>query len=320
MIKSFFSFALVALIFVSTLGLIVIKLENPTYLNEQLRRVNLYGRLTGNLTQLLPEDVAKDTPFTPDDVAEIITAAVPADTFYQFSDSFLTAELEWLTSKKGTLNWQYDLLVVRGRLKEKAVDRLLSKYHDLPVCTATQLRGWQAETGLPPCQLPEGNVRSNDLPLLFGQQVEKILEPVPAQLSITEPTAAMKEFRFQLTAVTRFIHIIWGMTVALILLFLLILRRRAFFALAVAFLFAGVLEAAFSLIAWDWVGKLVVDMLPEKAIGLPLIVNGVTALLAILKTVIGNISIALLITGGFFILLGLFFRVRPQPAGQLPLR
>ncbi|QQG49930.1 MAG: hypothetical protein HZB70_03995 [Candidatus Berkelbacteria bacterium] len=310
MFKTLFGLLLVALIFTSSLGFTVNKVKNPEFINHQVREVNLYGRLSANLPNILPDELFSSSPFAREDFADILTSAVDSQTFYAFTDKASVAYLNWLTGETTNLDFSYDLASFKVKAREKAVDRLLSKYDNLPTCNDKQIKAWGTTEGLPSCKLPSDNVRSNDIAGLLGNQVDTVLATLPNELSAKE-SPALVDVRQNVINVLRFVKLVWGITIAILLLYLVVWRRRAFLSLAFIFLLTGLIEAAFSLIAWDWVGRIVIDLLPSNSSPfLPLIVDVTTAVLEVLKRSLSSLSIVLLVIGAAFLLLWIFYRPR----------
>lgn len=314
MFKTFFSFVLLLLIFASSLGFTVSKIRHPEFINQQVRNVNLYGRLSGNLAKVLPEEQFAVSPFSREDLADILTAAVDSQTFYDFTDEASVAYIGWLTGDSTELKFKYDLAEFKVKARDKAVDRLLSKYDNLPICDDKQIKAWGTSGGLPSCKLPASNVRSNDIAGLLGKEVDAILTLLPSELTGKE-TPELMRMRQNVISALRVIKLIWGVTLSILLLYLVVWRRRAFLSLAFILLLAGLIEAAFSLIAWDWVGRVVIDLLPSKSSSfLPLIIDVTTAVLEVLKRTLSSLSITLLISGAAFLVLWIFYRPKVNRA------
>jgi hypothetical protein len=312
MIKTLFGFVLIALIFLSTLGVTVYRSQNPEFLNKQAREANLYGRLTTNLPQVLPDEFGAESGLGKEDVADVLVAVVDGQTFYSFLDSATTSYLSYLTGRSSELNFRYDLTPLKTTGRDRALDRLLAKYEELPVCDNLQARTWTTEHGLPSCKLPAGNVRENDVSRLLGQFLDETFEPMPDEL-IAEESPKLQRAREQVSGAISLIKLIWVITLAVLLLYLIIYRQRGFLSLAFIFLLTGLVSAAFSLIAWDWVGKLVTELLPEKTNALvPLFIDLVTAVLDVLKRTLSAFAVALVLVGALFLLLWIFYRPRSR--------
>jgi hypothetical protein len=300
------------LIFLSSVGVTLYKVKNPAFLNEQARETNLYGRLSANLPRLLPESFAAETGLSTEDLADVLVAAVDAQTFYGFVDAVTSSYITWLVGDSEKLDFRYDLEAVKTNGRDKALDRLLAKYGELPLCDSEQVKSWSTENGLPSCRLPEGNVRSNDVSRLLGQHLDKVLETLPSEI-VGNETAKLREGRAKVLWTLQAVRLTWIITAVFLLLYLVIFRRAAFLSLAFVFLLAGVVEAAFSLIAWDWVGKIVIDSLPSS-VGpyVPLAVDLITAILDVLKRTLSVLSFWLIAVGALFLLLWIFYRPKPR--------
>src|SRR3989344_2943933 len=107
MFKTLFGFLLVALIFTSSLGFTVNKVKNPKFINHQVREVNLYGRLSSNLSNVLPDELFDSSPFSREDFVDILTSAIDSQTFYDFTDKASVAYLCWLTGATPNLDFGY---------------------------------------------------------------------------------------------------------------------------------------------------------------------------------------------------------------------
>lgn len=294
------------------MGLTVHRVKNPKFFNEQVRAANLYGRLSETLPKLLDEKMFEESGFAKEDVVDVVRSAIDSQMFYGFAEQASEAFLPWLTSETTELAFSYDLSPVKSNLRDKSVDRMLAKYNQLPICTPQQVKAWSTEAGLPICQLPSSNVRSNDVARLFGEQIDKILAGFPAHLEASE-TVKLREVRGHITSSLRIMQMIWLVTGVAFLLFLGILRRYAFLSLAFIFLLTGLIEALFGMIAWDWVGKLVIDSMPTNANDvLPVIIELVTAALDVLKQVLSTFSVALIIVGAAFLVAWIVWRPKPK--------
>lgn len=312
MIKSFISLVLITLLFLSSIGLTIHRVKDPAFLNEQVRSANLYGRLTESLPKLLDDKMFEESGFAKEDLVDVISNAIDSQMFYGFVEQATRAFLPWLTSEKASLDFQYDLGPVKSSVRDKAIDRMLSRYNQLPICNADQVKGWSTESGLPPCQLPSSNVRSSDITRLFGEQIDKTLEGVPSHLIASE-TPKLQEARARVTSSLRVIQAIWLITGVVFLLFLGVLRRYAFLSLAFVFLLTGLIEAVFGLIAWDWVGKLVIDSMPNNANGvLPVAIELVTTALDVLKRALSAFSVALIVIGAAFLISWIVWRPKSK--------
>lgn len=312
MIKSFISLVLIGLLFLASIGLTVHRVKDPEFLNEQIRTANLYGRLTDSLPKLLDDKMFEDSGFAKEDLVDVIKNAIDSQMFYDFADQASRAFLPWLSSETAELSFRYDLAPLKTNLRDKSVDRMLANYSQLPVCSSAQTKTWSADEGLPSCQLPSSNVRSNDVSRLFGEQIDEVLAGFPAALEAKE-TPKLQDARARVTSGLRAIQIIWIATGIAFLLFLGILRRYAFLSLAFIFLLTGLIEAVFGLIAWDWVGKLIIDSMPSGAGGIiPVVIELVTTALDVLKRALSTFSIALIVLGAAFLVAWIIWRPKAK--------
>ncbi len=319
MIKAFFSFILIILLAASTLGYTINQLQKPKFLTTQAREINLYGRVSGQLNSLIDDKAVKDLPLNKSDLVDVIKTAVDAETFYQFLDGYANTYLDWLTGRSDTLTFQYNLTPVKDRARDKATERLLRNYADLPVCQANQLKNWQVTNGLPSCKLVESNIRSNDIETSLKSQVESKLAGIPDQFTAPAPTAGQLQYRSLTMRLLKIIQLTWLATAIFLLLFVLILRRRAFGTLAAIFLVAGLIEIGFSLIGWDWLGQNVVDLLGNVGANYTAIITALLgAVLEVLKTILGNLSIFCLSFGVLMLIAAIIFRVRTVTKMVIP--
>jgi hypothetical protein len=106
---------------------------------------------------------------------------------------------------------------------------------------------------------------------------------------------------------------LWMATFIAFFLFLAVLRRHEFLSLAFIFLLTGLIEAVFGLIAWDWVGKLIIDSMPTGNHGLvPVGIDVVATVLDVLKRALSEFSVVLIIVGAVFLFLWIFWRPKPK--------
>lgn len=272
----------------------------------------MYGRLSETLPNLIDEKMLEGTGFTKEDLATVITGAVDSKMFYDFTDTAASAYLPWLSGEKNDLSFRYDLTNLKASIRDRAVDRMLARYAELPTCTAAQVKGWTTENGLPACQLPASNVRSNDVARLFGEQIDTVITKVPGEITGKE-TPQLLEARTRTTSILRAIQLSWIITFIAFFLFLALLRRHAFLSLAFIFLLTGLIEAVFGLIAWDWVGKIVIDSMPAQTSAiLPVIISVSTTALDVLKHALASFSVVLIAIGAAFLFFWIFFRPRAK--------
>ncbi len=312
MIKSFFSFILIALLFASSIGVTVHRVKDPEFLGEQVRTANMYGRLSETLPKLLDDKMLEGTGFTKDDLASVITGSIDSKVFYDFADTAALAYLPWLTGEKNELAFRYDTSNLKSNIRDRAVDRMLAKYAGLPVCSAGQVKSWSTDNGLPPCQLPPTNVRSNDVARLFGEQIDTLIVKIPGEI-VGKESPQLIESRSRVTVALRGIQLTWIITFVAFFLFLALLRRHAFLSLAFIFLLTGLIEAVFGLIAWDWVGKIVIDSMPDKTSAvLPVMIDVATTGLDVLKHALADFSVILIVVGAAFLFFWIFFRPKAK--------
>jgi hypothetical protein len=103
------------------------------------------------------------------------------------------------------------------------------------------------------------------------------------------------------------------MTLLLTLIYLLVFRASGLISLGICLLLVGLLQIAFSLVGWDWITKTIGDFVggsgEAKSIA-PVIIDLVSVILGAMKTVMGNISIGFLISGGVLIVFGIVGKIR----------
>ncbi len=316
MIKSFFILLLTTLLFLATFGYVVYRLQDPEFVVDQSRSVNLYGRLVGNIGGFLPEDELIKSGFNNADVIEVLKVGMDGDKFYELGETALKAYLPWLMGKTDSLSFTYPLQETRTKLTDAATARILAKYGNLPVCTSAQLRAWSFDSGLPSCQLPSDTLRAKSIDNLAYQTATKLTEGIPDSLSVNQPPTQLTAARTNIALAFRVIYAIWAVTLLLALLYLLIFRSSGFIALAICFLLVGLLQIAFSLVGWDWITKTIGDFVggsgEAKSIA-PIIIDLVSVILGAMKTVMGNISIGFLTSGGVLLVLGIIGKIHHSP-------
>jgi len=310
-IKHFLSIILVGLLFLTTLGYTLSRAQDPDFLARQARQVNLYGRLSSQLPDLLPKYLTENSPLSREEWAEVVRASVDGATFYAFLDGLLRAEIDWLTSVSNELNYAYSLSTVKEKAQTELTQKLLTRYQNQITCKPTELRDWQDAQGVPKCKLPPSNVKSSDVERLMSAAAAKSLAGVPSSVVITS-TNGQHQARIIATKIIRAITFIWIVTAIFLALYWVILRSRAYFSLAFIFLTVGLLEIGFSLIAWDWLLKNVSDWLAGKLEGnlTPLVIDFLGAILKILQTILGNASILTLSFGAAMLLLAIYSKIR----------
>lgn len=319
MLKTFFIFWLIALLFLSSLAFVLFRLKSPEFLVTQAREVNLYGRLTANLEPVIQSTELERYGLAQPDVADVVKTAVDGERFYDFLGKYLDSNLNWLTGETEVINFSYELAPVKQRLVEEATTKIMTKYNALPVCTMAQLRTWSFDNGLPSCQLAAESARARDIEQDARSSAENLVKDLPAEIKITQPSERLTEIRYFVSIVLRGIWVIWLATTTLLLLYLILFRTGGFVGLAVAMLVVGLMQIGFSLIAWDWIAKNLSDMLgnSEARSLTPLAIDLVGAVLEVFKTVLGSISILFLSSGGLLLVLGIVSRVTRNKAVQL---
>lgn len=315
-IKSFVILLLTTLLFLATFGYVIYRLQDPQFVVSQSRSVNLYGRLASNIGEFLPADELEKSGFNATDVTDVLKAGMDGDRFYELEATALNAYLPWLTGKTDSLSFSYPLQETKTKLTDSAKAKILTKYGNLPVCTSAQVRDWSFESGLPSCQLPSGTLKAKSIDNLANQTATKLTEGIPDFLSANQPPAQLIAARANIALVFRVIYAIWAATLLLALLYLLIFRSSGFFSLAICFLLVGLLQIAFSLVGWDWITKTIGDFIggsgEAKSIA-PIIIDLVSVILGAMKTVMGNISIGFLISGGILLVLGVVGKIHHSP-------
>ncbi len=322
-IKSLFGFIIINLLFLASLGLVAYRLQSPDFVLSQARSVNLYGRLTSNIEPILANSDLKSIGLESSDAVEVLRAAVDGEQFYGFVGAALKSYLPWLTGQTDSITFSYDLAPAKEKMTDELSAKILARYNSLPVCTTPQLRGWDFKDRLPSCQLAPKTVQEKTLQSQATSLALKVVEPIPDRLTAGEPSAKLTRIRSVLAQVFRSVYVIWGLTVLLISLFLLIYRRNGLTTLATCFLFVGLLQVAFGFIGWDWIARNVADLIggsgEAKAL-IPLGIDLASVIIQSLKTVLGNISIACLIFGGVLLVWGLVSKLTGaktiQPTGR----
>lgn len=316
MIKGFFTLILTTLLFLSSLGYVLYTIKQPEFLTAQAREVNFYGRLTNpnNLSPLLEHS---DANFGLDatDTTDVIKAAIPGDTFYDFLGKYLTSTLDYLTGKSSDPAFSYDLASIKLAAQDQLAAKYTVVYKNLPVCQPSQVRTWTLSKGLPSCQLPAGSLSESAINSQLRELADTSIGNIPDSITREAASSNMAKQRTTVMKILSVVRLVWLATAVFVLLFMVILRRKSFFSLAGAFLLVGVVEVGFSLIAWDWLGKAIAETIAggeTKALA-PLITDFATAVLEVLKTIMGNISIVFLSLGALMIILGFIFRPKVEP-------
>lgn len=305
MLKLLLNPILVVLIFLSSLGLVVIKLENPQLITDQARAIDLYGRISGDLPSIIGN--SQSSGLTKDQLKTVITESIDAPTFYDFFSKLITQQTNYLTGKSDDPHFQYSLSPFKDKLKDNLANQLSSQYENLPTCKQQQLKSWSFDNGLPVCRLESGAVKQSDVDLLISQQATKFTDTLPTNLTVEGNPQA----RAITMKATKIINLIWLITAGFILLYLVIFRFSGLFSIGVILLFVGLIEIGFSVIGWDWIGRIITDAVNiggDKTVA-SLVVTLVTAVMNVLKTFMGNLSIITLGTGAFCFVVGLVGRI-----------
>lgn len=312
MIRSFFIFILTGLLFLASFGYVVYRLQDPQFVVEQSRSVNLYGRLVGNVGQFLPADELQSLGLSNTDVTDILKSGLDGEQFYDFMGVVLGAYLPWLSGRTDSLSYSYELISVKQHLTEATEAKLLARYYGLPLCSAVQLRTWSFDNGLPSCQLAAGTLKAKSITNSAHLAATKLTEGIPDTLSASQASSTLLAVKVKAALAFKIIYAIWAATLLLGLLYLLIFRSSGFISLAVCFLLVGLLQIAFSLVGWDWITKTIGDFVggsgEAKSIA-PIVIDLVSVILGAMKTVMGNISIGFLVSGVVLLVLGIISKI-----------
>lgn len=318
--RTLLSIVLVFLLFVGSLGYVAKRLQNPEFLVAQAREVNVYGRLTEKLGEVLPKGFIENYPLTKVEVKDVVTATVDADTFYNFLEVYAGGYVTYLSGKSETLDIQYSLVEVKSHLIETLTTKLSAKYQNLPLCTAEQTRGWDIEKEYPNCQLPPGSVQDSSIDSQLKRQIAGQVNQLPDNVSASETPEDKNGVRRIVMVANTAINIVWIATLLLLLLMLLIFRRKAFVPLGIGLLFVGVVQIGFGLVAWDWIAKNIADSIAGYSGSelTPLVLDMVALLLDVLKRTLGNLTIIILGSGGALLVLGIVAAVRGNKVVAAP--
>ncbi|MDP3992962.1 MAG: hypothetical protein Q8Q05_01990 [bacterium] len=312
MIKSFFIFLLTILLFLASLGYVVYRLQDPEFVISQARSVNLYGRLVGNVGQFIPSEELKSFGLTDTDVTDLLKSGFDGEQFYDLTGVALGAYLPWLTGQTDSLDYTYELGGVKQKLESATATKLSAKYYSLPLCTAAGLRNWSFENSLPSCQLASGTLQAKSITNSTNIAASKLTEGLPNTLSASHVSPSLAAAKVKVALGFKIIYAIWGATLLLGLLYLLIFRSSGFISLAICFFLVGLLQIAFSLVGWDWITKTTGDFVggsgEAKSIA-PIVIDLVSVILGAMKTVLGNISIGFLVSGVALLVLGIISKI-----------
>lgn len=308
MIKALFNFILIWLVFLSSLGYTINRLEDPEFLTAQVREAKLYDRLTAHLDAVFPKNEVDKLPFTNEDLRQIITKTIDANTFYDALGSAASAYGNWLQGNNSTIGFSYDLAPLKEQFITNATDTALAAYASQPVCKSQEIANWGRGDALPECRLSGNDTGETTLKPLVQKQLNETIGKLPNTLVSGEASPELLRARETVHLVNKVILTIWLVTFAIILLYLVLLRARAFFSLAIIFIVAGLLEIGFGLIGWEWIRQTLVDLFSNQgATWATFVVDLTASLVEILKTILGNLSIISLSLGGLFLILGVFF-------------
>lgn len=310
MLKAIANFFIAWLVLFSTIGFTLYQVARPNFIATQAQQVDLYNRLAGELDTISPINL-NNIPFTTAEVHDIVVNAIDQTTFYNIFSKASNSYVEWLTGRSDTLDFSFPATGIKTNLQNAITAKLEAKYSALPVCKTSQLKGWQATNGLPACQLASNNVLAGGVNDLLSAQAAGVVNQIPDTLTVPAPSQGMLSARYYTIEALKVIELIWAITAGVILLYLIVFRSRGFISLAFIFLLAGLLEVGFGFIGWDWLGRLATDSLQNlNASTLSLAVQLITATLDVFKTILGNLSIISLASGGLFLLLGLFYKFK----------
>lgn len=321
MIKTLLNFILIVLIFVSTVGYTLNRLQDPEFIITQAREVNVYGRVTNFLPTLFPATEIPGLPLSQADQILIITSAINGETFYDFLNKYLTFHLGWFKGEIKEYQFEYNFIQAKARAETKTTEILLTRYNQLPLCRANQLRGWDASTTFPECKLSNEIVTvDSDIGKMFASLSKNFInatdsagkEIFPSVMVLDSPSNNLIQARQFITTTNKIVNAIWLITAIFLALYLVILRRRAFFPLAFIFIVVGLLQIGFSYIAWDWLARALVDFFADSDLKemLALIAEVVATSLEFLKTIMGSLSIISLTTGAISLLIGIILNFR----------
>ncbi|MEX1123764.1 MAG: hypothetical protein WEC81_01165 [Patescibacteria group bacterium] len=310
--KTLFGILLVGLLFISSLGYVAKRLENPEFLTDQTRKANLYGRVSGQLDTVLPNDFISGLPLDKKEVAEVIKDSITADEFYKFIGVYSKGYLDYWDGQSDDIKIDYSLTGVKDRANTSLNDKLTAKYDRLPICTVDQARGWDLTREFPNCRLSDGTVSDDSIKQQIGSLVTKTLSDLPDKITVDGADQKQQANRNLFSMVNTAIKVSWIATLVLILLMIIIFRRKAFFPLAISLLFVGLIQVGFSLVAWDWIAQNIGDALTGKNAGqlAPLGLDVAAAILEVLKTTLGNVTIITLGAGVTMLVLGIVGAVR----------
>ncbi|MBI4948009.1 hypothetical protein HY844_00400 [Candidatus Berkelbacteria bacterium] len=314
MIKSFFNFVLIWLVFFSSLGYTLNQLQQPEFLTEQLREAKTYERLSSHTETFLPKENIENLPFNNQDLEDIIKSTIDANTFYDFTDKWLTAYINWFKSDDQFVGFSYNLTQIKEKLVTTATDKALVRYDSLDVCTNKQLTAWDATKGLPECKISSSASDSNTVKPLFKAQIENQIKELPDTFKTGDtPSPLELKIKESVKAANKAILIIWVATFLFIALYFVFFRAHAFMSLSIIFIIAGLLEIGFGLIGWEWLRNSLVDgFKTQQELFAALLVDISASIIEVMKTILGNLSIITLSLGAVSLILGIYFAIKSR--------
>jgi hypothetical protein len=145
-------------------------------------------------------------------------------------------------------------------------------------------------------------------------QVSLTVASLPDQLTPPPPSPGLIQTRNVVTGFLHYLHYLWLLTAAFLVLYLVIFRRRAFLPLAWIFLLAGLLELGFGLIGWGLLKTLLTNALNHSSLSFGptagLIVQLLGAVMEILKIILKKISYLMFAISAVLLVLGLISHFR----------
>lgn len=317
--RSFFILVLIGLLFLSSLAFVVFRLKDPDFLVAQSRKANVYNHVVNSSERIMGDDGEK-YGLSKDDMVEVVRAAVDGERFYSFMHQYVSAFSDYLTGKSQNIQFSYDLAPVKQKAVDEMTAKVLAKYAQLPICTPTELRNWGFDEGMPSCQLSPGSAQARSIEQDVRTNVGKSFEELPDTVNVAQSADKLVEVKKKVDLAMKIIWGIWLATTVILLLYLLIYRSSGLVSLAVAFLIVGLMQVGFSLVAWDWIGQNIADRIggsEEAKSFAPLAIDLATAVLEVLKTALGNISILFLSGGALLLVWGIVSRFHRKKAQTL---
>jgi len=310
--KGLLAVVLVGLLFFSSLGYVAKRLQDPQFLVERTEQANLYGRITNQLTDVLPKDFVKQFPITNDEFIEVVKVAVPSQDFYRFLGVYSGAYLNYWTRQSETIDINYSLKEVKSRASSSLADKINKKYDKLPVCSVDQARRWDISAEFPSCRLAEGSISRESIEVQIKNLVNNAVASLPDNVAVSGISEKQQANRNLISTINSATKIIWIATLLIVVLMVAIWRQRSFMALAIALLFVGLVQIGFSLVAWDWIAENIGDAIAGSGNGnlAPLGLDAIAAAIEILKRTLDNLTIIILGSGGALLVLGIIAAIR----------